>query len=36
MGFWSKLQKNHPVLYEVIQNAILLMAIVALILSFVD
>lgn len=34
--FWSKLQKNHPVLYEVIQNIILLMAVVALILSFVD
>lgn len=33
---WKKLKKNHPLLYEVIQWGILLLAIAALIKSFIN
>ena len=32
-GFWQRLEENHPVLYEVIQWGILVLAVLALIFS---
>ena len=32
-GFWKRFEENHPVLYEVIQWGILVLAVLALIFS---